>query len=239
MWDERYSGQEYVYGTEPNDFLANYFEKIRGGKVLCLAEGEGRNAVFLARKGYEVSAVDLSGIGLEKAKRLAADNQVSITCIVADLAEFQLGENQWDGIISIFCHLPASTRRHLHAQIGPALKRGGVFLLEAYTPQQLTYDTGGPKDKAMLVTADDLKAEITGVEFELLQEIERDVVEGKFHTGRGAVVQAIAVKPVRNYQVSSNREGGVHKMRFVESGGGEADPNCRICQPVVEPRNEE
>ncbi|HET8707433.1 MAG TPA: class I SAM-dependent methyltransferase [Pseudomonadales bacterium] len=238
MWDERYNTEEYVYGTEPNAFLTRHVDRIRGAKVLCLGEGEGRNAVFLATKGFQVTAVDLSQAGLNKAEKLASLHGVHINCIRADLADFQLGSEDWDAIVSIFCHLPPAPRKHLYQQIGSALKRGGVFLLEAYTPDQLKFDSGGPNEASMLLSAEQLQADINGVEFELLQELERDVTEGKFHTGHAAVLQAIAVKPVRAYQVSANREAGKHKMRFVETGGGEADPNCRVCQPVTKPRDE-
>lgn len=235
MWDDRYSSADYAYGKEPNDFLAQHYKKISGKKVLCLAEGEGRNAVFLASLGYEVTAVDLSAVGLKKAQQLATEKQVNITCIHADLGSFQLGEEQWDGIVSIFCHLPKAARTRLHHQIAGALKRGGVFLLEAYNPRQLGFGTGGPQDADMLVSVEDLTNELSGLAFEHLQELEREVVEGSYHTGPASVVQAIAFKPQRSYQVSRNRESGTHKMRFVESGGAENDPNCRLCQDSLKP----
>lgn len=236
MWNDRYRTDDYIYGTEPNAFLAQHFQSIPKGRVLCLAEGEGRNAVFLARHGYDVTAVDLSEVGLEKARKLADTHGVRIECIHADLAGFDLGENRWDGIVSIFCHLPPPARRHVHSQISRALKRGGVLLLEAYTPDQLALGTGGPPEAAMMMTQAGLEDELAGLDFELLQEIEREVVEGTHHTGRGAVVQAVAIKAQRRYQVSSNRGAAQHKVRYVEAGGGEADPNCRVCQPAPKPR---
>ncbi len=236
MWDERYSSQDYAYGKEPNTFLAQHYKKISGKKVLCLAEGEGRNAVFLASQGYEVTAVDLSAVGLKKAQQLAAEKQVTLTCIQADLCTFQLDDTQWDGIVSIFCHLPKGARTRLHQQVAGALKRGGVFLLEAYSPRQVGFGTGGPQDTDMLVSIEDLTNELSGLELEHLQELEREVVEGKYHTGQASVVQAIAFKPQRSYQVSRNRERGTHKIRFVESGGAENDANCTLCQDGLKPR---
>jgi len=235
MWNERYSTDEYIYGREPNTFLRKRFSAIPQGKVLCLGEGEGRNAVFLARQGYQVTAVDSSEVGREKALRLAEEHGVAINYIHADLAEFDAGENQWDGIVSIFCHLPPPLRQRLYQQIPVALKRGGVFLLEAYTPAQLKFGTGGPADEAMLMTADKLREEISGLDFEMLQEIEREVVEGTHHTGHAAVLQALALRPRRRYQVSSNRGAASHKLRYVESGGGEGDGICRACQPALKP----
>ncbi len=235
MWNERYSTDDYVYGTEPNEFLLAHFHIIPMGKVLCPGEGEGRNAVFLARQGYQVTAVDSSKVGREKALRLAERHGVAINYIHADLADFDAGENQWDGIISIFCHLQPQVRHHVYQQIPTALKRGGVFLLEAYTPAQLKFGTGGPPDEAMLMTADKLRKELSGIDFEMLHEIERDVVEGTLHTGHAAVLQAVALRPRRRYQVSTNRGAASHKLRYVESGGGEGDSNCRVCQPAIKP----
>jgi len=235
MWNERYNTDDYVYGTEPNTFLLEHYRTIPMGKVLCLGEGEGRNAVFLARQGYQVTAVDSSEVGREKALRLAQQHGVAINYVHADLAEFDIGENQWDGIVSIFCHLPPPVRQRIHQQVPIALKRGGAFLLEAYTPAQLKFGTGGPSDEAMLMTADKLREELSGLDFETLQEVEREVVEGTHHTGHAAVLQAVALKPRRRYQVSSNRGAASHKLRYVESGGGEGDSNCRVCQPALKP----
>lgn len=193
MWNQRYNTAEYIYGTEPNDFLRAHAASIpAGGKVLCLAEGEGRNAVFLAQRGYQVTAVDSSDVGLAKAAALASARGVHIACIHADLAEFALGEQAWDGIVSIFCHLPSPVRQPLYAALGRALTPGGVFLLESYTPAQLAFSTGGPKDVDMLVDAATLRRELPGLQFSLLEERQREVVEGTYHTGLAAVVQAVA-----------------------------------------------
>jgi len=192
MWNERYSTTHYIYGTQPNDFLREQVARIpAGGNVLCLAEGEGRNAVFLAQQGYRVTAVDSSDVGLAKAAALASARGVDITCIHADLADFALGEEAWDGIVSIFCHLPSPVRQPLYAALSRALRPGGVFLLESYTPEQLAFSTGGPKDVDMLVDAATLRRELPGLQFSLLEERQREVVEGTLHTGLAAVVQAI------------------------------------------------
>lgn len=194
MWDERYSSEEYAYGKTPNQFLAEHFNVIPKGKVLSLAEGEGRNAVFLARQGYSVTAVDGSRVGLQKAKKLADENGVSLELVHADLAEFDIGESKWDGIISIFCPLPSALRKELHKKVVAGLKPNGVFLLEAYTPDQLTYRTGGGNSADTMTTKASLILELEGLRFKHLIELERDVVEGVYHTGPGAVVQAIALR---------------------------------------------
>jgi SAM-dependent methyltransferase len=131
-------------------------------------------------------------VGLAKAAALASARGVHITCIHADLADFALGEEAWDGIVSIYCRLPSPVRQPLYAALGRALRPGGVFLLESYTPAQLAFSTGGPKDVDMLVDAAALRRELTGLQFTLLDERQRHVVEGTYHTGLAAVVQAIA-----------------------------------------------
>lgn len=199
MWDERYSDDDYVYGTEPNTFLAGAIDHIgcdgRHGRVLSLAEGEGRNAVFLAERGCAVTAVDASRVGLSKAEKLAASRGVSIDIIHSDLAHLEIEPDSWDAIVSIFCHVPSRMRAQLHRKVVAGLRPGGVLVLEAYTPGQLALKTGGPQDVDMTMTLQQLQAELQGLVFDHAEELEREIVEGKFHTGRGAVVQVIAHKP--------------------------------------------
>ena len=196
MWDERYSAEEYAYGTTPNEFLVEKVSCIPKGKVLSLAEGEGRNAVFLAKQGYSVTAVDASLIGLNKARKLAEENDVVVEFIHADLADYDLGENKWDGIVSIFCPLPSSLRKELYKKVIAGLKQNGVFLLEAYTPNQLRYGTGGGNSVDVMQSKESLRLELAGLKFKHLIELEREVIEGVYHTGIGSVVQAIAEKEI-------------------------------------------
>ncbi|MEJ2179954.1 MAG: class I SAM-dependent methyltransferase [Gammaproteobacteria bacterium] len=195
MWDERYKSDEYIYGKDPNEFLANAVGKIPKGKVLCVAEGEGRNAVFLAEHGYEVTAVDSSAVGLEKARQLAQERGISIQTIVCDLAHFNIEPQSWDGVVSIFAHVPPQVRKELHEKIVKGLRPGGVLILESYRPDQLKYGTGGPPTAELMMTLEGLEKELKGLNFDYGVELDRDVVEGKFHTGKGAVVQVIGVKP--------------------------------------------
>lgn len=196
MWDERYSAEEYAYGTTPNEFLEENVHCIPKGRVLSLAEGEGRNAVFLAKQGYSVTAVDASLVGLNKARKLAEKNDVVVEFIHADLADYDLGENKWEGIVSIFCPLPSSLRKALYKKVMTGLKRNGVFLLEAYTPDQLKHGTGGGNSVDVMQSKHSLSLELSGLKFKHLIELERDVIEGVYHTGIGSVVQAIATKEV-------------------------------------------
>jgi len=194
MWNERYSQAEYVYGKNPNDFLVEVVQQIPRGRVLCLADGEGRNGVYLAQQGCQVTAVDASPIGLEKARKLAAERSVAIKTIVADLAEFPIQPDAWDAIVSIFCHLPPTIRAHVHRQVVTGLRSGGVFVLEAYTPRQLAFKTGGPPTADLTMELATLQQELKGLEFNHAVELERDIQKGLFHRGRSAVVQVVAVK---------------------------------------------
>lgn len=202
MWDERYSDDAYVYGTAPNTFLAGRVERIRSNhnrdyhtKVLSLGEGEGRNAVFLAEHGCFVTAVDASRVGLSKAEKLAKARGVVIKVVHSDLAHLTIEPESWDAIVSIFCHVPSSLRKELHRKVVAGLRPGGVLILEAYTPSQLALKTGGPQDVDMTMSLVQLETELAGLVFEHAQELEREVIEGKFHTGKGAVVQIVARKP--------------------------------------------
>lgn len=194
FWDERFSAADYIYGTAPNSFVAAMAARIPAGPVLCLAEGEGRNAVHLAQLGHAVTAVDQSAVGLGKAARLAKERGVALTTVATDLAHYTITPGAWAGVVVTFGHLPPALRRQVHAQIVAGLRPGGVYLLEAYTPAQLAFGTGGPKDVELLMTLAALREELAGLNFEHAVECERDVIEGTYHTGRGAVVQVCARK---------------------------------------------
>ncbi|HEY5703945.1 MAG TPA: class I SAM-dependent methyltransferase [Terrimicrobiaceae bacterium] len=191
MWNQRYSSDEFAYGTEPNSFLAQN-ANILIGPVLSLAEGEGRNAVFLASLGLDVLGVDGSEVGLAKAQKLATSRGLVIRTEVADLATYEPPENFYGSVVSISAHLPSDIRKRLHRLVERCLKPGGIILLEAYTKAQVARNTGGPKDLDMLMARMDLEKEFPNCEPILSQEIERDVIEGKFHTGLASVVQFIA-----------------------------------------------
>lgn len=195
MWDERYSEEGFAYGTAPNDYLISVADRIpTGGRVLCLAEGEGRNAVFLAERGYRVVAVDQSAVGLQKAQRLAESRGVTLQTVQGNLADYALEKGRYAGIVSIWAHVPPTVRQRLHAQIAGGLQGQGVFILEAYTPDQIGAGTGGPADPALTMTAEGLRRELHGLDLEVCRELWRSIEEGRYHRGRSAVVQVLAVK---------------------------------------------
>ncbi len=194
-WDVRYAEAEYAYGTEPNGFLAAVACQIPEGPVLCLAEGQGRNAVFLAGRGHRVTAVDQSAVGMARAGQLAASRGVAVECVAADLATFDIGAGRWAGIVSIFMHLPVELRGGIYRRAVTGLRPGGVLVMEAYAPRQLEFATGGPRDLTRLASRATIEGELAGLEFLLSQEAEREVVEGRHHRGMAAVVQVLARKP--------------------------------------------
>ncbi len=196
MWDERYNEPGFAYGTEPNDFLAARVSCLPPqSNILCLGEGEGRNAVFLAALGHRVTAVDSSTVGLAKARVLARERQVSIDTIEADLSDFVIEPGQYHAIISIFCHLPPPLRKKLHQQVCKGLRPGGVFLLEAYSKEQFERDTGGPRKLELLMDLDEIKKELDELTISHAAALEREVHEGSYHDGIGSVIQIIAAGP--------------------------------------------
>lgn len=193
MWNERYSAEEYIYGTEPNAFLAEHAGMLVG-PVLSLAEGEGRNAVFLASLSLDVLGVDSSEVGLAKARKLAESRGVTIRTKVVDLAQYEPPANAFGGVVSIFAHLPSSIRARLYPLVERSLKPGGMILLEAYSKEQIKRNTGGPKDVDMLMSCADLERAFPDCEVILLQQMEREVLEGAYHTGVASVVQFLGRK---------------------------------------------
>lgn len=190
FWNKRYAGDHFVYGTEPNSFLAEHSHLLTG-PVLSLSEGEGRNAVFLASRGLDMLGVDLSSVALDKARKLAHSRGVKIRTAVADLATYEPEENRYGAVVSISAHLPGAIRQRLYSLIERSLKPGGVIVLEAYSEKQLSRDTGGPKDVDLLMTVDKIRREFPNLEPVLLREVERDVSEGEGHTGMASVIQFV------------------------------------------------
>ena len=190
FWNSRYANPDYIYGTEPNSFLAEHVDLLEG-PGLSLSEGEGRNAVFLASRGLDMLGVDISAIGLEKARKLAAARGLSIRTAVADLASYEPAADRYGTVISISAHLPSAIRNRLYPLIERALKPGGVLLLESYSVKQLARDTGGPRDADLLMTTEKIRREFPNLEPVLLREVDREVVEGTHHTGLASVIQFI------------------------------------------------
>jgi SAM-dependent methyltransferase len=194
FWNARFSQPGAMYGDLPNDFLAAHAAELKG-PVLSLGEGEGRNACFLAARGLEVTALDISEVGSAKTLARAKGLGLTVHTVVADLKDYVFEPGRWGTIISLWCHLPLWLRPRVHEGIVSGLTTGGHLLLEAYTPRQLKFGTGGPKTEDMLYEPDGLRADFAALELSVLTELERDVTEGSWHNGRSAVVQLLGMKP--------------------------------------------
>jgi len=196
MWDERYAASDFAYGKKANDFLVSLGLKANGRqKVLCLAEGEGRNAVYLAQLGFEVLAVDQSGVGLQKALRLADENNVRIEVEQADLSNYKVPASTYAGIVSIYGHFNPATRIQIHKESLRGLMQGGIFVIEAYSKEQPQFESGGPSDEKLLYSLDEIEADFDEqLDFIIKRNIKRPVLEGKYHTGVGSVIQIFGTK---------------------------------------------
>jgi SAM-dependent methyltransferase len=196
FWNSRYAEPGYAYGTEPNAFLVSQKKYLKpGGKALAVADGEGRNGVWLAQQGLDVLSVDISEIGLCKTQELAVDRGVALRTEKADLITWQWPVQKFDIVAAIFIHLPPEVRARLHRRMFEALKPGGVLILEAFTPEQLKYKTGGPPVAEMLYTADMLRIDFAGGEILHIEEVITELAEGKYHRGPAAVVRLVLRRP--------------------------------------------
>ena len=193
LWDQRYAGTHFHYGTEPNAWLRSTAWRLpRRGTALAVADGEGRNGVWLARQGLDTTSLDQSGAGLAKARHLAAEHGVALRTVQADLAEWVWPEATFDVIASIYVHLPDALRQRSHSGIARALRPGGLLIVEAFTPEQLACASGGPKDPALLYTEPMLRADFDALE--LLEVLVGEVMldEGTGHRGLGRVLRLLA-----------------------------------------------
>ena len=195
FWDSRYGEAAFAYGSEPNTFLAEQAQGLPPGEALCLAEGQGRNGVHLATLGHRVCIQDLSPIGLACAEQLAQQRGVTVSTVCGDLATFEPAAASVDLVVAIWMHLPPELRAVVHRRAVQALRPGGHLILEAYTPAQLALGTGGPPQANLLISADDLRRELAGLEWLVLRERQRPISEGPYHQGVSAVVQACGRKP--------------------------------------------
>lgn len=196
FWNTRYTEPGFAYGTEPNVFLVSQRSYLKPGmKALAVADGEGRNGVWLASQGLDVLSVDASEVGLRKTRELAADRGAAIRTEHADLATWAWPEQAFDVVAAIFIHFPPEVRARLHRAMFNALEPGGVLILEAFTPEQLKYRSGGPPVAEMLYTADMLRIDFAGGEILRLEETVTELAEGKYHRGPAAVVRLVLRRP--------------------------------------------
>ena len=196
MWNERYSGEEYHFGTEPSGFLVANCDLLKPGMhCLALADGEGRNGVWLAERGLKVHSVDSSSVAIDKAKRLASERGVKIELELADLAHWDFGLEKYDAVVAVFIQFaPPDLREKMFGQIKGCLKPGGLLLLHGYTPRQLEYRTGGPSQLENLYTESMLKEAFSDMESVSLHEYDQEIREGSGHSGMSALIDLVAKK---------------------------------------------
>jgi SAM-dependent methyltransferase len=195
FWNQRYAEDGLAYGEAPNAFLLSMADRLpQSGSALDIGAGEGRNALYLASRGLDVLAIDQSEVGMSKAQRLAQERRLTLRTQAVDLQSFDAEPNSFDVVSSIFIHLPAALRATVHKRVRSWLKPDGVFLLEAYAPDQIERGTGGPNDPSMLAPLEVILCELDGLFIEHHAAVVRNVSEGKFHTGDASVVQVAARK---------------------------------------------
>jgi SAM-dependent methyltransferase len=193
FWDQRYDTKEFVYGRHPNAFFRDFIDTHKAGSVLLPAEGEGRNAVYAALKGWAVTAFDFSTKARNKAIELCREYGVEIDYRISSIEEFET-KNHYDAIALIFLHLPSATRRQMHRRLMNFLKPGGYFLLEAFSQKQIQYNTGGPQNLDLLYERQELMDDISKLELVYFKEKLRTLDEGPYHRGKAEVMQLIARK---------------------------------------------
>jgi SAM-dependent methyltransferase len=194
FWDERYAGEEYVYGISPNGFFRECLSSLAPGRLLLPAEGEGRNAVFAASMGWEAEAFDFSVVARQKAEALARQTGQTIRYVTHDISSFPWPENAYDAVGLFFAHVPEPQRVYLHRQAIRSLKPGGHVMLEAFSPGQMAFSSGGPRNPELLYSPDQLLDDFEGLEILRAEAVETDLQEGRFHTGKAAVVRLFAKK---------------------------------------------
>lgn len=193
-WNDRYSSQEFAYGTKPNNYLKEQLEKLETGSILFPAEGEGRNAVFAATKGWNVSAFDISSEGKNKALQLAEQHHVTIDYQIGELQTLDFQMEQFDAIALIYAHFPADIKSTIHQMLDRYLRKGGFIIFEAFSKSHLEYVTknekvGGPKDMGSLFSVEEIKSDFPDYKVIQLEEMEIQLNEGLFHNGTGSVIR--------------------------------------------------
>lgn len=196
-WNQRFGAAGYLFGKAPNAFLASQRSRLRAGqRALCVADGEGRNSVWLAEQGLEVTAFDFSAMGVDKARRLAAERGVKVSYEVASVYDWGWPQAAFDVVAAIFVQFAdPAMRAFMFGRMTAALKPGGLLLLEGYTPKQLDYRTGGPSRVENLYTEPMLRQALGAMEILELKEYDAEVDEGSGHSGRSALIDLIARKP--------------------------------------------
>jgi SAM-dependent methyltransferase len=194
FWDQRYRNNKFAYGKEPNQFFAEIIDNYKPKKLLLPAEGEGRNAVYAATKGWQVDAFDFSPIARDNAIALAHEHGVSINYFLADFNFLALPEKTYHFIALIYTHMPSQMRLNVHRTLVKSLKPGGILMAELFSKKQLDNESGGPKNPDYLITCENLAHDFAGMKIKLNEEKKLKLDEGPFHQGEAEVVRFLARK---------------------------------------------
>lgn len=194
FWNERFSTEDYIYGTEPNEFFKEQIQLIKPGKILLPAEGEGRNGVYAASIGWSVDAVDFSVVAKEKALKLAETKSVKINYFISDLSDFKYPQNYYDVVGIFFLHLPYEDRINIHSKLVSSLKPGGRIILEVFNKNQIHNSSGGPKDLELLYDEKDVLDSFAGMDTLLLESLTINLNEGNHHQGKADVIRYVGIK---------------------------------------------
>lgn len=200
-WNHNFQNKEYVYGKLPNVFLKEQLDKLPAQRILFAAEGEGRNAVYAAQKGWEVTAFDISDEGRKKALQLAEEVGVRLDYQVGELPNLDFSTQTFDVLALIYAHFPAKLKSDYHKRLARLLPTNGLVIFEAFSKKHLAYrqqnpKVGGPADDALLFSIEEIKADFCDFEFVYLKELEIELSEGLFHNGKGSVIRLVAKKKV-------------------------------------------
>lgn len=193
-WDERYSAEEYVYGKEPNDYFKKVIDSMNTGKLLLPGDGEGRNAVYAAQRGWTVDAFDISSNAMKKALQLAKEKDVRISYQVENLLFFQPKTDYYNLAALLFVHIPRQQRRIVSVKLWDSLRPGGKLVMEVFSKEQINFSSGGPKDSGLLYSEQELLSDFPCFKPEYLETLERDLKEGELHKGRASVIRFIGSK---------------------------------------------
>lgn len=196
MWDERFAGKDYLFGTEPAAFLRREAGVLApGSRVLCLADGEGRNSVWLAGQGHQVTAMEASPVALDKARALAATRGVEVAFRQAGIEGWDWSQ-PYDAVVGVFIQFaPPALRAQIHAGIARAVVPGGLVLLHGYAPRQIANGTGGPRAVENLYALDGLRADFPGWHVLRAEDYDAEIQEGRGHAGQSALIDFIARRP--------------------------------------------
>ncbi len=196
MWDERFKDEAFVYGTQPNEFLESVADRLKpGSHILSLGSGEGRNEIWLAERGHQLTAVDSSQVGLDKLQKRASERGVEVETILGNALDYAPEPEGFDAAILIFLHVRSHLRPALHELLWSALRPGGFLIMEQFRREQIERESGGPRNIDMLYHTDEIPRDFPTAELLIHQELERDLDEGVLHVGAACLLQVLARKP--------------------------------------------